>query len=157
MTSITKDILLIQSFNLDSLVEEYKVFFLGLLPAIFIMACIVEYFDRLDTASLVKRALISILILSGMATFYKSSIDYSFKIADDKIGKQKESNILLMDFLDGAKKWGKIEADRSNHKFYKDNNSFTGTLAFLKYHLFTKLINPVNPLKLDTFSPKHKI
>ena len=91
MNSSLADMLLIQSFNLDKLIEDYRVFFLSLLPSLFLVACLVEYFDRMDTFALVKRAFIAILILTSVSSFYKSSIDMSIQAADGKLQDQKQS------------------------------------------------------------------
>ena len=95
MNSVMKDLLLIQSFNLSQLIEEYRVFFLGLLPSIFILAILVEYLDRLEPFILVKRAFISILILTSVTAFYHQSIETSMEVADEILASQKQGNILL--------------------------------------------------------------
>ena len=48
MENVIKDILLIQSFNLDDLIEDYRVFFLAIIPSMFVLASLIEYFDRMD-------------------------------------------------------------------------------------------------------------
>lgn len=140
MNSSLADMLLIQSFNLDKLIEDYRVFFLSLLPSLFLVACLVEYFDRMDTFALVKRAFIAILILTSVSSFYKSSIDMSIQAADGKLQDQKQSNVFLMDFI-GAKNF--VQDIRSSNKesFYKDNNIVSGSLKFLKHHLFESFVN----------------
>ena len=141
MENVIKDILLIQSFNLDDLIEQYRLFFLAILPSMFILACLIEYFDRMDTFSLVKRAVISILILTSITSFYKSSIDMSLEAATEKLNSQKQSNILLMDMFSAAKHWDKINVDKKGDHFYKDRNVLWGTIAFFKYHMFDRFIN----------------
>ncbi len=140
MTSIMRDLLLVQSFNLNQLIEEYRLFFLSLLPSVFILAVIVEYFDRLEPFTLVKRAFISILILTTVTSVYESSIASSMDTADQVLKSQKQGNILLMDLFDGFKHWDKITKDKKK-VFFKERNAFTGVLAFLKYHLFDSFVN----------------
>jgi len=140
MTSIMRDLLLVQSFNLNVLIEEYRLFFLSLLPSVFILAVIVEYFDRLEPFTLVKRAIISILILTTVTSVYESSIASSMDTADQVLRSQKQGNILLMDLFDGFKHWDKITKDKKKD-FFKERNALTGALAFLKYHLFDSFVN----------------
>ncbi|MCR9204842.1 MAG: hypothetical protein NXH75_09705 [Halobacteriovoraceae bacterium] len=140
MTSIMRDLLLVQSFNLSLLIEEYRLFFLSLLPSVFILAVIVEYFDRLEPFTLVKRAFISILILTTVTSVYESSIASSMDTADQVLRSQKQGNILLMDLFDGFKHWDKITKDKKKD-FFKERNAFTGALVFLKYHLFDSFVN----------------
>ena len=56
MNNVMKSLLLIESFDLNHLVEEYREFFLAILPSVFIFAVIVEYFDRLEPFSLLRRS-----------------------------------------------------------------------------------------------------
>lgn len=140
MSGVLYDLLLIQSFNLDKLIEDYRVFFLSLLPGIFIMACLIEYFDRINTFGLIKRALISIMILTSVTTFYKSSISMSIQAAEKKLEQQKQSNILLTDLLDMDNQIDKLEEENKTD-FFKDKNFLTGSIAFLKAHMFTGFIN----------------
>ena len=123
------DLLLINSFSLDGLIEEYRVFFLSILPSVFILACLIEYFDRLNAFGLVKRAFISILILTSVTSFYKVSIDYSIEAAQEKLNDQKSQNILLMNLFDASK-----YLDRNE----KESNGFFG---YLKQQFFTSFIN----------------
>ena len=104
MNSI-KDLLLIESFSLNGLIAEYREFFLAILPSMFILALIVEYFDRLEPFKLVKRAFISVLILTSIGSFYSQSIESSISAADEILSQQKAQNILLMDMLDGLKQF----------------------------------------------------
>ncbi len=140
MSSSLADMLLIQSFNLDTLIEDYRVFFLSLLPSLFLVACLVEYFDRMDTFALVRRAFIAILILTSVSSFYKSSIDMSIQAADGKLADQKQSNVFLMDFI-GAKNFVQDVRSSNKESFYKDNNIISGSLKFLKHHLFDSFVN----------------
>lgn len=140
MTNILRDLLLIESFNLNSLIEEYRLFFLSLLPSAFILAVIIEYFDRLEPFALLKRALLSILILTTVTSVYERSISSSIEAADQVFIKQKQQNILLMDLFDGFKHWDSLSRSKQN-SFFKDKNGLTGALGFLKYHLFDSFIN----------------
>ena len=45
MTSVLRELLLIESIDLGQLVEEYRSFFLALLPSVFILAILIEYLD----------------------------------------------------------------------------------------------------------------
>ncbi len=141
MNSVMKDLLLIQSFDLSQLIEEYRLFFLGLLPSIFILAILVEYLDRLEPFILVKRAFISILILTSVTAFYHQSIETSMEVADEILASQKQGNILLMDMFDGINHWDKVKYEDKEKDFFKDKNKLWGTLAFLKYHLFDSFVN----------------
>lgn len=141
MTSLMKDLLLVQSFDLSNLIEEYRLFFVGLLPSVFILAIIIEYLDRLEPFTLVKRAFISVLILTTISNFYQKSIDASMNAADEVLRSQKQSNILLLDMFDGLKHWDKLNKDLKAKEFYKDKNVVWGTLSFLKYHLFDSFVN----------------
>ena len=123
------DLLLINSFSLDGLIEDYRIFFLSILPSVFILACLVEYFDRLNVFALVKRALIAILVLTSVTSFYKVSIDYSIEAAQEKLNDQKSQNILLMNLFDASKYLDKNE---------KETNGF---FAYLKQQFFTSFIN----------------
>ena len=141
MKPIMKDLLLIQSFDLSQLIEEYRMFFLALLPSVFILAVLIEYFDRLEPFILVKRALISILILTSVTAFYSQSIETSMEVADEILATQKQGNILLMDMFDGINHWDKVKYDEKGKDFYKNKNALWGTLAFLKYHMFDSFVN----------------
>ncbi|MCF8060733.1 MAG: hypothetical protein K9K67_15630 [Bacteriovoracaceae bacterium] len=141
MNNILKDLLLIQSLDLGFLIEKYRLFFIGLLPSVFVLAIIIEYLDRLEPFTLVKRALISVLILTSITSFYTQSIDASMSAADEVMQNQVSGNILMMDMFSGVKKWDQVRYDRSKHNFYKDKNVLTGTLSFLKYHLFEAFVN----------------
>lgn len=140
MNSSLSDLLLIQSFSLDTLIEDYRVFFLSLLPSLFLLACLIEYFDRMDTFALVRRAFISILILTSVQGFYKSSIEMSIEAADVKIQDQKHSNVFLMDFMEARNFVTSVGSDNQKD-FYKDDGVISGSIKFLKHHLFTSFIN----------------
>ncbi len=140
MNSILKDLLLIQSMDLNGLIDQYRSFFIALLPSVFILAIIVEYLDRLEPFFLVKRAFISILILCSVSTFYYKSIDSSFGVADEFLKTQRQGNILLMDMFDTDRHWSRLEK-QEKRDFYKDKSILSGTWAFLKYHLFDSFIN----------------
>lgn len=136
-----RDLLLVQSFDLGELIEKYRLFFLAILPSVFILAVLIEYFDRMEPMALVKRALISILILTSITGIYHKSIEASMDTADEILREQKQANVLLMDMFDGIKHWDKLNQDKKGHEFYKDRNVLWGTLAFLKYHLFDSFVN----------------
>lgn len=140
MTSLMKDLLLVQSFSLSTLIEEYRLFFLSLLPSVFILAVIIEYFDRLEPFTLVKRAFISVLILTTVTSVYERSIASSMETADILLSEQKQQNILLMDIFDGVKHWDSMTKNQEK-VFFKDRNAFTGAMSFLKYHLFDSFVN----------------
>lgn len=140
MTSIMRDLLLVQSFSLTTLIEEYRIFFLGLLPSVFMLAVIVEYFDRLEPFTLVKRAFISILILTTVTSVYESSISASMDTADEVLSKQKSQNILLMEFFDGVKQRNFLKKDKGE-SFFRNEKSLSGALSFLKHHLFDSFLN----------------
>lgn len=141
MTSVMRDLLLVQSFDLTSLIEEYRQFFIAIIPSIFILAIIIEYFDRLEPFSLVRRAVISILILTSITSFYQSSIFLSINTADSILSKQKNGNILLMDMLDGMKHWAQINKVPAAKDFYDNKGALSGTYSFFKYHLFDSFVN----------------
>ena len=133
------DILLIQSFDLDGLIEDYRMFFLALIPSMFILSCLIEYFDRLDWLGALKRAVISILILTSVTSFYEDSILASIEAANSKLKSLKQTNILLMDMFEGGKYLDNSKPD--SKQFYKDENAVSGSMKFLKYHLFDSFIN----------------
>jgi len=141
MENVIKDILLIQSFNLDDLIEDYRVFFLAIIPGMFVLASLIEYFDRMNAFALLKRGIISVLILSTVTSFYKISIDASMEAANKKLRDQKQSNILLMDMFGAFTSWDTLSANKTQHNFNKDDGAFSKTLGFFKYHLFDRFIN----------------
>lgn len=138
MNSI-RSLLLIDSLDLGELIEQYRLFFLGLLPSVFILAIILEYFNKIEPLFLLKRALISILILTTITSIYHKSIDLSLNAADEMLNSQKHKNILLQDMLSSLKNWDKLNSSKKS--FYKDSGAVSGTLSFLKYHLFDSFIN----------------
>ena len=138
--SIVKELLLVQSFNLSSLIEEYRLFFLSLIPSVFILAVIIEYLDRLEPFSLVKRTFISVLILTTVTSFYEQSINSSMDTADQVLKEQKSQNILLMDFFEGISHRN-VLSENDEKDFFKDQNFLTGTMAFIKHHLFDSFVN----------------
>ena len=140
MNSSIYDLLMITSFDLDKLIEEYRLFFLALLPGMFILACLAEYFDRMNAFELVKRAFISVLILTSVTSFYKVSIKYSIDAANEKFNQQKQANILLMDMFEAGKYLDKV-AKQDNGKFFKNSSMIDGGLKFLKYHFFSSFVN----------------
>jgi hypothetical protein len=141
MENVIKDILLIQSFNLDDLIEDYRIFFLAIIPSMFVLASLIEYFDRMNAFALLKRGVISVLILSTVTSFYKVSIDASMEAANEKLRDQKLSNILLMDMFGALTSWDSLSANKTEHNFNKDGGAFSKTLGFFKYHLFDRFIN----------------
>ena len=134
-----KDLLLIQSLDLGFLIEKYRLFFIGLLPSVFILAIIIEYFDRLEPFTLVKRAFISVLILTSITSFYNQTIDASMSAADEVMQNQVSGNILMMDMFNGVQKWDQVRHDKTKHNFYKDKNALMGTFAFLKFKYIQKV------------------
>lgn len=140
MNQIIKPLLLIEGINLTDLMSEYKFFFLGLLPSIFLVAILIEYFDQLEPLMLLKRTLISILLLTSVESFYASSINASFEAADSMIQDQKGKNIFLMDMFDANSHLEGLQ-DKEQKSFFKENGVLAGTFAFIKYHLFDSFVN----------------
>jgi hypothetical protein len=136
-----KDLLLIDNLSIIELVSDYHKFFLGLIPSVFVLAALIEYFDRLAPLQLLRRALISILILTSITSFYEISIKTSMDAANEILTSAKEGNILLMDMLNGADFRSTLKYDKNKHDFYKGESYLGGTLNFLKYHLFNSFIN----------------
>ena len=132
-----KDLLLIQSLDLGNLIEDYRLFFLTLLPSVFIVAVIVEFLANQEPFALAKRAFISILLLVSVTSFYQQSIDYSMELADKMLERQKQGNLLLMDMLDGAFYVDYLEQSRKE----AENSTFDKVFSFFKYHLFEARIN----------------
>ena len=139
MNSTIYDLLMITSFDLDRLIEDYRQFFLALLPGMFIFACLIEYFDRMNVFDLFKRGLIAVIILTSVTSFYKESIKYSIDAADTKFSEQKSKNILLMDMFEAAKFFDRIDDNKKD--FIKDHGYLKGGLKFIKYHFFDSFIN----------------
>ena len=140
MEEIIKPLLLIESFSLERLIEDYRLFFISLLPTIFVIAIIVEYFDRLEPFILIKRAFISILILTSVTGIYSTSINASFEAADSKIQEQRHKNIFLMDMLEANGHLENLQR-KETKSFYKNRNVLSGTFAFFKYHMFDAFVN----------------
>ena len=139
MNSTIYDLLMITSFDLDRLIEDYRQFFLALLPGMFIFACLIEYFDKMNVFDLFKRGIIAVIILTSVTSFYKESIKYSIDAADTKFSEQKSKNILLMDMFEAAKFFDRI--DDKEKDFIKDHGYLKGGLKFIKYHFFDSFIN----------------
>ena len=141
MDSTIKDFLLIESLDLKDLMQEYHDFFLMLIPSVFILAAIIEFFADVDAFALIKRAVISILVLAAFGSFYHSSIDFSISAADEILKKQTHRNIMLRSLLD---KSDDLYDNRIKAKdFYKEKGVLSGSLDFIKYMLFDKTVNNV--------------
>lgn len=140
MRSSIYDLLMIDSLNLDALIEDYRVFFLSLIPTVFLLACIVEYFDRMDVLQLIRRGLIAILILTSVTSFYKSSIKASINAADEKMREQKQSNVLLMDMFQVDNHLNTLEKKKKD-SFFKNQGIFKGAVSFVKHQFFGSFIN----------------
>ena len=118
---------------------------MALVPSVFAIAVIIEYFDRLEPFALIRRGVISVLILVSVTSFYHKSIDASMEIADAILGSQKGRNILLMDMLSADKYLDQLDEKRKKggfyQKFYQDKSVWQGTLHFLRFHLFDSFVN----------------
>ena len=134
-----KGLLLIQSLDLGNLIEDYRLFFLSIMPSVFIIAVIVEFLANQEPFALIKRAFISILLLVSVTSFYQQSIDLSMEMADKILERQKQGNILLMDMLDGAFYVDYLEQSRK--EIESGNGSIDKLFFFFKYHLFEARIN----------------
>ena len=141
MSNVLEDLLLVKSIDLAGLVEDYRQFFLAILPSVFILAVLIEYFDRLQPFTLVKRAVISIIVLSSITSFYESSINASIKAANEILVRQKQGNLLLKDMFGGIEHWSSLNRSRKNEGFFEGQGSIDGALQFLKFHLFDSFIN----------------
>jgi hypothetical protein len=141
MTNLMQDLLLIDSLNIAKLTSDYHEFFLGLIPSVFVLAALIEYFDRLAPLQLLRRGLISILILTSISSFYEVSIKTSMDAASEILSSAKDGNILLMDMLKGANHRSSVKYDKHQHDFYKNESYLGGTFKFLKYHLFNSFVN----------------
>ncbi len=140
-----KDLLLIQSLDLNGLIEEYRLFFLALMPSVFIIAVLVEFFAEANPFALVKRALISILLLVSVSSFYQQSIDLSMDMADEILERQKQGNVLLMNMLEG-----RIYLKLLEQLGAEDQNGIVDKIAFFfKSHLFKTFIN--EPFAITVF------
>ena len=145
MNNIIKDFLLIESLQISSLMEDYHLFFLKILPSVFMLAVVIEYFGNLEPLSLVKRAFVSVIILVSVGSFYHSSIELSMDAANTVLKKQQGENILLKEMLDGTKQWKKLQfgnADRDKNRDFFKTRGFMGIFfTFFKHHLFESFIN----------------
>ena len=130
-----KELLLVNSFNLEDLIRSYQSFFMALIPGVFIIAVLIEYLDRQEPFALVKRAMISILILSSVSFFYYKSIDASMRAADAVLKSQKQVNPLILDMF-----WQKLYLSQLE-KEGKENRRKQGVASFFKYHLFDSFVN----------------
>ena len=135
MNNTIKDLLLIQSFDLSTMMEEYRLFFIGLLPSAFILALLFEYFSSLEPLSVVKRVIGSILILCTVESFYYQSVHASINAADEVLRQQETGNILLRD-SGTIKGWVDLRFRKKKEAFYKERNLFTRLMDSLKAHLF---------------------
>ena len=138
-----KGLLLIGSFELDGLIEEYRIFIISLLPSLFIIAVLVEYLDRLEPFTLIKRACISILILVSVPLFYHQAIDYSMQSADEVLASQQQGNALLMDMMMGKIHLSALENGNEQQKSYAKEKGIQRIFGFLKYHLFVGEVNDI--------------
>ena len=141
MSGTIKGLLLIEGLDLGRLVEDYRLFFLGLLPSMFVLAVLFEFLSDLNPFSLVKRAFISVLILSSVSTFYHSSISASIDAAESILDESKAHNILLMDMFEGGKYLDQLNTKEAGKDFLKDESIIRGAYAFLKYQLFDGFVN----------------
>lgn len=149
MNTHIKDLLLIENLGIGELIETYREFFLAMIPGFFVIAAIVEYFDRLEPLSLMRRVLIAILILTSITHIYEKSIMASIDAANTIVESQKFKNVLLMDFFDYS---FYTPSDPSISDFSKDEGALSGALSFLKYHLFSKRINDLFTLGIYFFN-----
>ena len=138
-----KDLLLIGSFELDGLIEDYRIFIISLLPSLFIIAVLIEYLDRLEPFTLIKRAFISIFILVSVPLFYHQAIDYSMRSADEVLASQKQGNALLMDMMMGKIHLSALEKQNEQQKSYAKEKGIQRIFGFLKYHLFVGEVNDI--------------
>lgn len=136
-----KGLLLIESLSVHKLIEQYRLFFLGLLPGIFILAVLFEFLGDLAPFSLIKRAFIAILILTSISSFYYQSIDASIGSAESILEEAKSSNILLMDMLDSGNYLDSLNTKEAGKDFFKDESVISGIYSFIKYHLFAGFVN----------------
>ena len=135
-----KDFLLIQNLDISELMESYRSFFASIYPPVFSLAALLEYFYQVDALALIRRSVISILILTAAPHFYHQSIDASMDAADSILNTQKQKNILMMNMFSMSQHRTKLE---SKQNFYKDKNLLSGTLDFIKYNLFSSAVNDI--------------
>ncbi|MBI2522484.1 MAG: hypothetical protein HYV97_18835 [Bdellovibrio sp.] len=141
MSGTIKGLLLIQGLDLGHLVETYRLFFLGLLPSMFVLAVLIEFVSDLSPFTLVKRAFISVLILSSISTFYHSTISASIDAADSILDESKASNILLMDMFDGGEYLDELNTKQAGTNGTHDDSVISRAYTFLKYQLFNGFVN----------------
>ena len=141
MTGTIKGLLLIEGLDLARLAQDYRLFFLGLLPSMFVLAILIEFLGDLSPFSLLKRAFISILILSSITTFYYSSISASMDAAESMLDESKASNILLMDLFEGGKYLDQLNLTQPGKNNSHDESVIGRAYAFLKYQLFDGFVN----------------
>ena len=138
-----KDLLLIQSFSLDELIVEYRLFFLSILPSAFLLAVLIEFFGQIEPFSLVKRAVVSIILLASVNVFYTQTIALSIDAADKILRDQKNANIFLMDFFGGVKHIKTLKDQREQKSFFQEGSVLSNIFSFLRHHLFTSFVNNV--------------
>ena len=136
MNSI-EDLLLINSLDAAALMEHYRLFFMGLLPFVFMVALIFEYFAQIDPEGLLKRAVISVLLLSCVGTFYHKSINASIAAADEIFKSEKARNPTLREAFTRAVLPSEV-VEKAGKGGY-----FSAVVDFVKFHLITSKINVV--------------
>ena len=136
-----KDLLLIKTPDMGALMEDYRLFFAGLLPAVFMIALIVEHVTAINPEGLLKRAAISVLLLSCVGLFYHKSVAASMEAADAALRLQRIKNPLLMDMLGSKAHTLRIDKSAGNDRFFGKGGFFKGVLKFFKYHLFASPVN----------------
>lgn len=141
MTRNVRDLLLIDSTALNILIEDYRLFFISIIPAIFILCCVLEYFSEIDPIALTKRAIIAVLIMTASTSVYKSAIDLSIDSAEEKLMSLKGQNILIENVI-GA--YSKLDTLR-NSNIDKSKRSYwipmSGVYYFVKDNIFDAAIN----------------
>ncbi len=138
--SIIKPLLLIESSALTELITQYQEFFLTLLPTVFMVAVVIEYLDRLDPFALLKRTVLSVLILVSATNYYSKTIEASFKVADQTLMEQKEKNIFLMDMLGASSKLSALQ-HKEKKAFNEKHNILTNAFSFMRHHFFDTFVN----------------
>ena len=140
------DFLLIDSIDIGDLTDRYRLFFAGLLPGVFMAALIAEHFTGMDPAGLLKRAILSVLLLSSVGTFYHQGVRASMDAADGMLRSEMAGNPLLGDMLSGNIRSSVAAPSAAGKKFFAEGY-LKGTMDFLRYHLFKR---PVNDLFTTT-------
>ena len=141
MNNIVKEFLLIESLQVKGLMEEYHLFFLAVIPSVFLLSVIIDHLVSLDGIALIKRAFVSILILVSVSSFYYSSINLSMNTANEILKRQQYDNVLLKDMFDGGNHWKNARFDDKNKRFFQGKLFFVGLLIFYKNNLFENFIN----------------